>query len=197
MLQQGRQQHRHRRRQLDLAIIVSTILVLFTTATAFQIVPKSFGPPIRVIHAEYYCNAATRKKKTVEWSLALEMTSGGNADDNTLARVSDDEEGTPIPFLDADGKSFIECFADSTAILDGVTYTIGVPCDHSVALCYIENDGLIPVELDDRLMDDVFPIAEATIADEFGEVSCNATKWSRLTYRTPFQHDLCLVNEMS
>ena len=114
-----------------------------------------------------------------------------------MARVSDDEEGTPIPFLDADGKSFIECFADSTAILDGVTYTIGVPCDHSVALCYIENDGLIPVELDDRLMDDVFPIAEATIADEFGEVSCNAIKWSRLTYRTPFQHDLCLVNETS
>ena len=97
------------------------------------------------------------------------MAATGGGDGNTLTRVSDEEEGTPIPFLDTDGNSFIECYADSIATLDGVEYTIGVPCDYSVALCYMENEDLIPVELNDSLMDDVFPIAENIVAEEFGE----------------------------
>ena len=93
-------------------------------------------------------------------------------DDNdlpTLERVPPDE-GVPIPFVDVKGNSFIECFADSIATINGVEYTIGVPCDYSVALCYFdENEQLIPVELDDEMMDDVFPIAENIVSDEFGE----------------------------
>jgi hypothetical protein len=87
----------------------------------------------------------------------------------TLKRVSEEEEGIPIPFLDNDGKSFIECYADSVAVVDGEEYTIGVPCDYAVALCYFEDDNLLPVELTDSLMDDIFPIAENIVAEEFGE----------------------------
>ena len=87
-----------------------------------------------------------------------------------LQRVPADMEGVPIPFVDIKGNSFIECYADSVAIVDGVEYTIGVPCDYSVAICYFdENEALVPVELDDKLMDDVFPIAEGIVAEEFGE----------------------------
>ena len=87
-----------------------------------------------------------------------------------LQRVPADMEGVPIPFVDLRGNSFIECYADSVAIVDGVEYTIGVPCDYSVAICYFdENEALVPVELDDKLMDDVFPIAEGIVAEEFGE----------------------------
>ena len=87
-----------------------------------------------------------------------------------LKRVSPDIEGIPIPFVDVSGNSFIDCFADSTATVDGTEYTIGVPCDYSVAICYLDdNDQLVPVELDDDLMDDVFPIAESIVAEEFGE----------------------------
>lgn len=87
-----------------------------------------------------------------------------------LKRVPPDMEGVPIPFVDRDGNSFIECYADSVAFVDGQEFTIGVPCDYAIALCYFdENEQLIPVELDDDLMDDVFPLAESIVAEEFGE----------------------------
>jgi hypothetical protein len=91
------------------------------------------------------------------------------ADDRSLTRPSEDEESVPIPFLDKVGNAFIECYADSYATIDGVEYTIGVPCDYAVALCYFEGEDLLPVELDDKLMDDIFPIAENIVAEEFGE----------------------------
>lgn len=87
-----------------------------------------------------------------------------------LQRVPADMEGVPIPFVDVQGNSFIECYADSVATINGEEYTIGVPCDYSVAICYFdENQALVPVELDDKLMDDIFPIAESIVSEEFGE----------------------------
>ena len=89
--------------------------------------------------------------------------------------ISPEEEGIPIPFVDVDGQSFIECYADSIAEVDGVEYTIGVPCDYAVALCFFEQgDGgeddyqLVPLELDDPKMDEIFPIAESIVEAEFG-----------------------------
>lgn len=84
--------------------------------------------------------------------------------------VPSEQEGIPIPFIDVDGRKFIECYADSIAQVDGVEYTIGVPCDYAVALCYFRQDQqLIPIELNDPLMDDVFPIAESIVEEEFGD----------------------------
>lgn len=84
--------------------------------------------------------------------------------------VPSDQEGIPIPFVDVNGKSFIECYADSIAVVDDVEYTIGVPCDYSVAICYFDqNQQLIPIELNDPLMDDIYPIAESIVEEEFGE----------------------------
>jgi len=84
--------------------------------------------------------------------------------------IPSEEEGIPIPFVDVDGQSFIECFADSIAEIDGVEYTIGVPCDYAVALCYFTDDEeLIPLELDDPKMDAVFSMAESIVEEEFGD----------------------------
>lgn len=82
-----------------------------------------------------------------------------------------EESDTPIPFIDPESGSFIECYIDSVATVKGVDYSIGSPCDYSVALCFFDEDGqLNPVELDDEeLMDEVFPIAEEIVEDEFGE----------------------------
>lgn len=87
-----------------------------------------------------------------------------------LRPVPSDQEGVPIPFLDVAGQNFIECYADSIAEVDGVEYTIGVPCDYAVALCYFRDDQqLVPIELNDPLMDDVYPIAESIVEEEFGD----------------------------
>jgi len=75
-------------------------------------------------------------------------------------------EGVPIPFVDVTGNAFIECYADAIATVNGVEYTVGVPCDYAVALCYYDDeDQLVPIELDDELMDDVFPIAEGIVVE--------------------------------
>lgn len=82
----------------------------------------------------------------------------------------DDDDDVIIAFMDESGDNGIDCYVDSYATVDGVEYTIGIPCDYTVALCYFEGDEqLVPIELDDPLMDDIFPIAEGIIEDEFGE----------------------------
>lgn len=82
----------------------------------------------------------------------------------------DDDDDVVIAFMDESGENGIDCYVDSYATVDGIEYTIGIPCDYTVALCYFEGDEqLVPIELDDSLMDDIFPIAEGIIEDEFGE----------------------------
>jgi len=102
--------------------------------------------------------------------LVASATKTDKGEGDHLMRVAEEDEGVAIPFLDIDGNSFIECYADSVARISGVEYTIGVPCDYCVALCYFEPDGnLVPVELNDKLMDDIFPVAENIVSEEFGE----------------------------
>lgn len=83
----------------------------------------------------------------------------------------DEDDDQVIAFMDVSGERGIDCYVDSYATVDGVEYTIGCPCDYAVALCYFEGEDeqLVPIELDDPLMDDIFPIAEGIIEDEFGE----------------------------
>lgn len=84
-------------------------------------------------------------------------------------KMAEDDDQV-IAFMDVKGDKSIDCYVDSYATVDGVEYTIGSPCDYAVALCYFEGDDqLVPIELDDPLMDDIFPIAEGIIEDEFGE----------------------------
>lgn len=89
--------------------------------------------------------------------------------ENTIHKVPEDDD-TAIPFLDPISNTFIECYADSIAIVDGIEYTIGNPCDTAVALCYFDqDDNLIPIDLDGDMMDELFPMVAAIVEDEFGE----------------------------
>ena len=96
-------------------------------------------------------------------------------DGNNKFEKIDEDDDQILAFIDSsstfsDDKG-IDCYVDSYATVDGVQYTIGSPCDYAVALCYFEGDDeqLVPIELDDPLMDDIFPIAAGIIEDEFGE----------------------------
>lgn len=85
----------------------------------------------------------------------------------------DENDDQIIAFIDSsvdeETTNAIDCYVDSYASIDGVAYTVGHPCDYAVALCYFDGQKLVPVELDDKLMDDIFPVAEQIIEDEFGE----------------------------
>lgn len=96
----------------------------------------------------------------------LAAAANDHAASEPLRRVSQEMEDVPIPYIDKAQNSFIDCYIDSIANIDGVEYSIGVPCDYVVALCYYdENDQLVPIELDDERMDDVFPVAERIVTE--------------------------------
>lgn len=112
----------------------------------------------------------------------LPMVAAGAGNDGTCSfrKLDESADATPLPFVDPSSLSngnndnahpFIECFVDSVAVVHGVEYSIGSPCDYAVALCYFTADGeLLPVGLDDTAMlDEVFPIAAEIVEDEFGE----------------------------
>jgi hypothetical protein len=85
-----------------------------------------------------------------------------------LQPVSDDLEGVPIPFVDRTTNTFIECYADCWCQLDGITYTVGVPCDTAVSICRMGPVGQL-ISLEEAEIDDVFSIAAAALRDEFDD----------------------------
>ena len=101
----------------------------------------------------------------------LKTIGTGDDEDGILNKLKESKSEIPTPFIDPETGNFIECFIDSLATVKGTTYSIGVPCDYSVALCYFDKDGeLNPVDLDDNeMMNNVFPVAESIVEDEFGE----------------------------
>jgi hypothetical protein len=90
--------------------------------------------------------------------------------ESKFEKMNEDDDQV-IAFMDTSMTRGIDCYVDSYATVDGIEYTIGSPCDYAVAICYFEGEDeqLVPIELDDPLMDDIFPIAEGIIEDEFGE----------------------------
>mmetsp|Transcript_27366 Transcript_27366/g.49709 ORF Transcript_27366/g.49709 Transcript_27366/m.49709 type:complete len:256 (-) Transcript_27366:179-946(-) len=141
------------------ALIVSAAAVLPYTAMSFS-TRGTLGP------FGVATNVAFRQESAQRVSPLFMVPKKGS----TLVKIPD-EDDVPIPFIDTAGSTgFIECYADSIATIDGMRYTIAVPCDYSVAICYFEEDGgFVPIELDDELMDEVFGIAESIVEEEFGE----------------------------
>jgi Protein of unknown function (DUF3727) len=87
----------------------------------------------------------------------------------TLQPVSADMEGIPIPFIDRKTNTFIDCYADCFCVLNGITYTIGVPCDTAVSLCRMGAGGQLVPLTEESEIDKVFSIAASAIQDEFDE----------------------------
>lgn len=130
---------------------------LLLTMTAPTIVAAFVFPP-----TASFCNRVSSRGVSL-----LQRASS----ETTYIKVPDDDD-TVIPFVDPETNTFIDCYADSIVTLpDGITYTVGEPCDYAVALGYVDEreGGLVPLELDDPMMDDVFPVAELIIEEEFGE----------------------------
>mmetsp|Transcript_18376 Transcript_18376/g.27422 ORF Transcript_18376/g.27422 Transcript_18376/m.27422 type:complete len:297 (-) Transcript_18376:175-1065(-) len=167
--------------------LLFTLSVLFTaTACHFHLFADAYSAtkpttsvmrslklscPFGVVSSS--CNTATTQSGmflSLDRTVSLSTNTALHMGKATIEQVPDNEEAEPLVFVDTQGAGFIECYADSIATVDDVEYIIGSPCDYAVALCYFdEDDQLVPVELDDDLMDDVFPVAANIVADEFGD----------------------------
>uniref|UniRef100_A0A6U0L8R0 Uncharacterized protein n=1 Tax=Minutocellus polymorphus TaxID=265543 RepID=A0A6U0L8R0_9STRA len=135
---------------LLLAYVCTLMLVPWPAIVSAFVVPST----------SYRCTPHRRSSK-------LQQASSGT----TYIKVPDEDDAV-IPFVDPETNTFVDCYADSIVTLsNGITYTVGEPCDYAVALGYVDEreGGLVPLELDDPMMDDVFPVAELIIEEEFGE----------------------------
>lgn len=131
--------------------------------------PQKSSVTLKPPHSSDSASLTFLNLRTRRQHVSIRMNKSDNRAENSLRKVPE-EEDAPIPFVDEKSSSFIDCFADAIAQVGGVEYTIGSPCDHSVALCYFDdNDELVPVEIDEDLMNDVFPIAASIVEEEFGE----------------------------
>lgn len=126
-------------------------------------VAKAFVPSIVASEKGYHQFTHQRDNATP----AVSARPGNSQIRMVLQPIDSDMEGVPIPFIDRETNTFIDCFADAHCTLEGTTYTIGVPCDTAVALCKMEEGALVPIE--DSELDDVFSIAAAVIEEEFDE----------------------------
>jgi len=153
------------------AAIISTHMSLMASAFCNNPSQNVLGASRLVtnnnIHATIYQHQIdnNRKHHHQKFMSTLFMSEGGAK----FEKIDEDDDQV-IAFMETSGDKGIDCYIDSYANVDGVEYTIGSPCDYCVALCYFDGDDqLVPIELDDELMDDIFPIAEEIIEDEFGE----------------------------
>ena len=131
-----------------IAIAAPSVTAFSASAGIPRLAPEIFGTR-HVNHLPVYTRAG------------LSPTSLGMVEsppsEGALIKIPDDDE-TPIAFMDVSEASFIDCYADSVATLDGVTYTIGSPCDCPVALTYFQGecraDEIIPLLLPNEVWSD-------------------------------------------
>lgn len=153
----------------NLIVTTCCLMFVFQTVGAFSVSPQKSSVTLKPHSSDggslTFLELRTRTRRQ---HFSTRMSKSDRAE-NSLRKVPE-EEDAPIPFVDEISSSFIDCFADAIAQVGGVEYTIGSPCDHSVALCYFDDNGeLIPVEIEEDLMNDVFPIAASIVEEEFGE----------------------------
>jgi hypothetical protein len=145
------------------AVVLNTKCTMMVSAFANPSSHQPFG--VASVHrpSPFQSSLITRSNLNQSPQTSLFMT------EDKFEKIDEDDDQI-IAFMDLNGEKAIDCYVDSYATVDQVEYTIGSPCDYAVALCYFENDEqLVPIELDDPLMDDIFPVAEGIIEDEFGE----------------------------
>jgi hypothetical protein len=85
-------------------------------------------------------------------------------------------ETTTVSSSSGSDPPLINCHVDFLCTVEGIEYTIGVPCNYPVRLYYfgdwVDKIGQprIYVELSDRAtMDELFPVARAAVVKSFGE----------------------------
>jgi len=156
----------HKKMSIPFFVILNAVMLPFYTSSAFTVQPHFISSSLR--SSENHGKISAFAPKTAFLTPPAAVLIQCNAHSNFLEKETESDE--PISFVEPDGSGFIDCFIDSSAVVNGVEYTIGTPCDYSVAIGYFdENDELIPIELDDEFMDEIFPVTESIIEEEFGE----------------------------
>ncbi|CAM9683149.1 unnamed protein product, partial [Ectocarpus sp. 8 AP-2014] len=84
---------------------------------------------------------------------------------DSLEEVSDELASKPVALgCSKTGKELV-CYAERIAVVGGERYLVAFPKDPAVAIAFDENGEVSPVPNDDPIMDELFPLAEACVAD--------------------------------
>eukprot|EP00752_Nemacystus_decipiens_P004488 g4098.t1 len=84
---------------------------------------------------------------------------------NSLEEVSAELASKPVALECPRTGDTLVCFAERVAVVGGERYLVAFPKDPAVAIAFDENGEVSPVPNDDPIMDQLFPLAEACVAD--------------------------------
>eukprot|EP00903_Cladosiphon_okamuranus_P009836 g9349.t1 len=84
---------------------------------------------------------------------------------NSLEEVSDELASKPVALECPRSGDKLVCYAERIAVVGGERYLVAFPKDPAVAIAFDENGEVSPVPNDDPIMDELFPLAEACVAD--------------------------------
>lgn len=157
------------RKSVSLIVTTCCLIAALRTVEAFSISPLA--------QRQKFVNFISHNSQGVPASLGLRtnrrhfsIEMSKDETEYALKLIPDNKQDIPIAFIDKTSSTFIDCYADAMAIVGEEEYTIGSPCDNSVSLCYADDeDELVPIELEEDLMDKIFPVAARIIEEEFGE----------------------------
>lgn len=79
--------------------------------------------------------------------------------------MSDELASRPVKLSCPKTGNTLVCYAERIAVVGGERYLVAFPKDPAVAIAFDENGEVSPVPNDDPIMDELFPLAEACVAD--------------------------------
>jgi len=154
-------------------------VLLVVASDAFS--SRAFLTQKRHEHSNIQCNnffghhgPAMKNQRT-----AIVMSATSNDNNNKLEMIEGELE--PIPFTESSpttskGEPIVECYVDAIATIDNTQYMVGHTCDHAIDIVFIdEEDELVPIEIEDDLMDDIFPMAAKAMKEEFPDCTLRRT----------------------
>lgn len=94
---------------------------------------------------------------------------------NALVDLSDDEWEASYQFVDPESGSSIECYIETMADVEGRRYAMGFPADDAVAIAMEQEGEVVPVPVDDPLMDTLFPILQKDLKEQGGGLEIKRT----------------------
>mmetsp|Transcript_1275 Transcript_1275/g.1639 ORF Transcript_1275/g.1639 Transcript_1275/m.1639 type:complete len:219 (-) Transcript_1275:8-664(-) len=84
----------------------------------------------------------------------------------TLRDASEDEAKIIYSFVDPKSQTSIDCYIDKIAEINEEQYLVGYPIDDCVSITIEDNDELVPIPLNDPLIDSVFEDFQKSLKDE-------------------------------
>ncbi|KAG5178930.1 hypothetical protein JKP88DRAFT_264501 [Tribonema minus] len=148
---------------MQLRIAAQAIVLLPLAANAFFLAPA----PTAARSSQHASIAGARPALCRRQSTALL--------DSKLIEIPEERLSEVFRFFDPETSTVIDCYAENFAEIDGARYVVGFPVDDAVAIAMEQDGDIMPVPVDDELMDTLFPVLQKDLEEAGAELVLKRT----------------------